>query len=356
MMRRVLVLTAMVLTGSAGAAVPAATPSGAPGSAVVDGTQTSVAADSAEAAGAPRRAGRRQSPDPYELISRERMLAALTDLTAFGAYSGWRVSASSAEAAALDWMASNLEALPFLERLGLELERRELPHLHRHGDPPVSAAPDCGGRRGRGAGQRSVRPTRPAPAHPARGLRRRAQRQRPGPGRGLRPGDRCPHRRRGRIPASRRCRRQRGVLRSRGHRPQPRGNRRCGRDGHLSARPEPGRSGPGHRVLQHPGRQLRHLPRRRQRVRAGRPIPRAGADPARPARGPGGSRHLRLGRPVRHRPAPAWCGMPMSSPPAPRAAWSRASPGATRPARSSSGATSTRPTPRARSTTAAARW
>ena len=67
-------------------------------------------------------------PDtPYELISPDSLFAYLTDLTAIQPYSGWRNSASSGEAEALDYVAETLRGFAHLQSLGLELERQSFP-------------------------------------------------------------------------------------------------------------------------------------------------------------------------------------------------------------------------------------
>jgi hypothetical protein len=64
-------------------------------------------------------------PDvPYDLISQESLFAYLEDLTSIQAYSGWRNSASSGEAEALDYVAGKLNGFSKLQKLGLELERQ----------------------------------------------------------------------------------------------------------------------------------------------------------------------------------------------------------------------------------------
>jgi hypothetical protein len=62
--------------------------------------------------------------DPFELISQESLFAFMEDLTAIQPYSGWRNSATKGESEALDYVAEVLEDLPFLQGLGLALERQ----------------------------------------------------------------------------------------------------------------------------------------------------------------------------------------------------------------------------------------
>ncbi len=62
---------------------------------------------------------------PLDLISLDSLLGFVTDLTAIQPYSGWRNSASSGEAEALDYAAETLGGYTFLQELGLELERQE---------------------------------------------------------------------------------------------------------------------------------------------------------------------------------------------------------------------------------------
>lgn len=58
------------------------------------------------------------------LISQDRLLAFLEDLTTLQAYSGWRNSATEGEAEALDYVAETLGGFTYLQSLGLELERQ----------------------------------------------------------------------------------------------------------------------------------------------------------------------------------------------------------------------------------------
>ncbi len=55
------------------------------------------------------------------------MLSALEELTAIQPYSGWRNSATTGEAEALDYLTRRLEGLAYLRSLGMELERQ---HFH----------------------------------------------------------------------------------------------------------------------------------------------------------------------------------------------------------------------------------
>ena len=64
-------------------------------------------------------------PDvPYGLISQDSLFAYLQDLTSIQAYSGWRNSATSGEAEALDYVADKLHGFKTLENWGMELERQ----------------------------------------------------------------------------------------------------------------------------------------------------------------------------------------------------------------------------------------
>lgn len=63
--------------------------------------------------------------DLYGHISSEKMLAALEELVAIEAYSGWRNSATVGEAQGLDMVSGWLNELTSLGELGLELERQE---------------------------------------------------------------------------------------------------------------------------------------------------------------------------------------------------------------------------------------
>jgi hypothetical protein len=62
--------------------------------------------------------------DPFGLISQDRLFGVLDDLTGIQPYSGWRNSASAGEAEALDYVATKLGELEYLQGLGLELERQ----------------------------------------------------------------------------------------------------------------------------------------------------------------------------------------------------------------------------------------
>jgi hypothetical protein len=64
---------------------------------------------------------------PYDLISQESLLAYLEDLTSIQPYSGWRNSASSGEAEALDYVEAKLKGFSNLQAMGLELERQSFP-------------------------------------------------------------------------------------------------------------------------------------------------------------------------------------------------------------------------------------
>jgi hypothetical protein len=60
--------------------------------------------------------------NPFDLISLDRLLGHIEDLTEIQPYSGWRNSASSGEAEAIDYVARELRELGYLDSLGLELE------------------------------------------------------------------------------------------------------------------------------------------------------------------------------------------------------------------------------------------
>jgi hypothetical protein len=65
------------------------------------------------------------TPDiPYELVSQESLLAYLEDLTSIQPYSGWRNSASSGEAEALNYVDEKIRGFSTLQGRGLELERQ----------------------------------------------------------------------------------------------------------------------------------------------------------------------------------------------------------------------------------------
>jgi hypothetical protein len=61
---------------------------------------------------------------PYELVSIESLIGYVGDLTAIQPYSGWRNSASSGEAEALDYVTTKLRGFSNLLGMGLELERQ----------------------------------------------------------------------------------------------------------------------------------------------------------------------------------------------------------------------------------------
>lgn len=61
---------------------------------------------------------------PYRMISQESLFSYLEDLTSIQPYSGWRNSASSGEAEALDYVEEKLNAFSNLHDGGLELERQ----------------------------------------------------------------------------------------------------------------------------------------------------------------------------------------------------------------------------------------
>lgn len=63
--------------------------------------------------------------DPFAQISLDSLFAFLTDLTSIQPYSGWRNSATEGESEALDYVKKTLEQLPYLQTLGMELERQE---------------------------------------------------------------------------------------------------------------------------------------------------------------------------------------------------------------------------------------
>jgi hypothetical protein len=67
------------------------------------------------------------SPGVYELVSQESLFAYLEDLTSIEPYSGWRNSASSGEAEALDYVEAKLRGLSNLQRSDMELERQSFP-------------------------------------------------------------------------------------------------------------------------------------------------------------------------------------------------------------------------------------
>jgi len=64
---------------------------------------------------------------PYDLISQEILLSYLEDLTSIQPYSGWRNSASSGEAEALDYVEAKLNGFSNLRSMGLEMERQSFP-------------------------------------------------------------------------------------------------------------------------------------------------------------------------------------------------------------------------------------
>ena len=90
--------------------------------------RTSDPAGAPDAAALPTAAAELPALDgPYGLVSSERLLATLTDLTAIEPYSGWRNSATEGEVQAIEYLAGQLDGLAYLQELGLELERQEFP-------------------------------------------------------------------------------------------------------------------------------------------------------------------------------------------------------------------------------------
>jgi hypothetical protein len=62
--------------------------------------------------------------DPFALISRHSLLASLEELTAIGAYSGWRLSTTSGEAEARAYVINRLNQMSFLKGIGLEVTQQ----------------------------------------------------------------------------------------------------------------------------------------------------------------------------------------------------------------------------------------
>lgn len=62
--------------------------------------------------------------DPFAQVSAEQMLATIADLTAIQPNAGWRNSASTGEAQALDYLARRLEGFTRLQAAGMRLERQ----------------------------------------------------------------------------------------------------------------------------------------------------------------------------------------------------------------------------------------
>lgn len=61
---------------------------------------------------------------PYSLVSQESLFSFLEDLTSIQPYSGWRNSATSGEAEALDYIEKTMSGFASLQAAGLELERQ----------------------------------------------------------------------------------------------------------------------------------------------------------------------------------------------------------------------------------------
>jgi hypothetical protein len=72
----------------------------------------------------PRRPGGRRTMDPFALISRQSLLAYLEELTAIGAYSGWRLSTTSGEAEARAFVIDTLNEMRFLKSIGLDVTQQ----------------------------------------------------------------------------------------------------------------------------------------------------------------------------------------------------------------------------------------
>ena len=62
--------------------------------------------------------------DPFDLISQESLFLYLEELTAIQAFSGWRNSATTGEAEAMDYVETQFESFAYLNELGLERERQ----------------------------------------------------------------------------------------------------------------------------------------------------------------------------------------------------------------------------------------
>ena len=73
----------------------------------------------------PRRPSARRGlyGDPYQLLSSDRLLGLLEELTAIRPHRGWRHSTTSGEAEALNWIEAGLADLDFLSAVGLHTER-----------------------------------------------------------------------------------------------------------------------------------------------------------------------------------------------------------------------------------------
>jgi hypothetical protein len=123
-----------VVTPAAATAAGAVTATGAPSSPPATttaqpagGTEATRPATETATAGAepsPTTAAE-ASADPFELVSLDSLFHFLEDLTAIQPYSGWRNSGSKGEAEALDYVATTLAGYPYLQELGLELERQQ---------------------------------------------------------------------------------------------------------------------------------------------------------------------------------------------------------------------------------------
>lgn len=113
---------AWVLSGLIGLGLLSAPPnSGAPSQPLLAHQDSLVSETASIERHIPRR---RLGPDPYSRVSASRMLADLTELTAFGAGALWRTSGSSGERQAFVWLREKLSRLERLQALGAEVSRQ----------------------------------------------------------------------------------------------------------------------------------------------------------------------------------------------------------------------------------------
>lgn len=144
----VLIVVVVALVTCSGTGTPTATPAAGPTTAAVaettavasatpiarattvptaipSPTETLPSAPTEAPATSTPTAGTAPAADPFDTLSLDSLFHFLEDLTSIQPYSGWRNSATSGEAEALDYVATTLGGYPYLQDLGLELERQQ---------------------------------------------------------------------------------------------------------------------------------------------------------------------------------------------------------------------------------------
>ncbi len=128
--RLLIILVCLALTGCGLHPMPTAAPTRIPtAAAVATVTAAPTAAPSATATAtatpAATAALERPATEPMTLIDVDRLLGDIEGLSSIRPHAGWRNSATPGEAEGLDYVARRLSALPYLQGLGLGLERQE---------------------------------------------------------------------------------------------------------------------------------------------------------------------------------------------------------------------------------------